>query len=126
MLAHVRPVKERCALKLTAAAALLATLSANRPPPKWWAYGKVALAATERCATVQLDHFGKVRVERGDEPEGGAVRLFLLAVSKPESQVVVTLYLDGDTRFTTLAMDSDNQALGAEIWRSIKRNCGVS
>lgn len=107
------------------AAVLFTSLSANRSIPKWQASGNVSLVSAERCVAAQLAHFGRVRVQRGEEPEAGKVRLFLRQSVGGKLRTTATVYLNGEQGFSALWMDAQNDRLGTAVWRDIRHHCRV-
>jgi hypothetical protein len=90
--------------------------------------GNVAVGPTEKCVRIQLEQFGRTKVERGDEPEAGKVRLFLVGSSGLKSKATAAVYMNyvrGKQSFTSLWMDAANDRLGNAIWRKVKLHCHV-
>jgi hypothetical protein len=110
------------ALKITLLVATLVLASANRPVPKWQSFGHVSLSATARCVHAELSRFGPVKIERGEKPEAGDIRLFL----HRRGQLSATVYMQGDSGFSSAWMDADSRTLGNRIWLSVTRNCRIS
>ena len=110
-------------LSLVAVALVLPLICGNRPVPKWQASRNAPLASTERCVRADLARFGRVKVERGERPEAGKVRLFLLQREGGKLHTAATVYMNGVEGFSALWMDATNQRLGNTIWHHVTRNC---
>jgi hypothetical protein len=119
----VRSAIHRNFIKATLVAASLPLLSGNRVPPEWQATRNVSLASTEHCAANVLDRFGTTRIERGERPEAGKIRMFLLKRSGRTHHARATLTLNGDVTFSSLWMDSESKKLGRAIWSELKKSC---
>ena len=124
-LAHAASMTVRNFLNVAAVALLLPLLCSNRAVPEWRASRNTTLSLTERCVSAELRRFGQVRVERGNKPEAGKVRLFLLRQQGGKNHSVATIYMDGFDRFSALWMDATSKRLGDAIWNNAKRRCGL-
>ena len=102
---------------------LLPLVSGNRPPPKWQAIRSKSVASTERCVAGALGPIGRVRIERGDVPEAGKVRFFLVGQSGHKELGRAVIYVDGERGFSSVMMNATNDKLGNSVWRALKRRC---
>jgi hypothetical protein len=116
----------RNVLKLVAVALVLPLLCGNRSVPKWQASRATPLPSTERCVRAELGQFGQVKVERGDKPEAGKVRLFLHRREAGKSSMAATIYLNGVGNFSALWMDASSDRFGNAVWSDVKRNCRLA
>lgn len=104
---------------------VLALTMANRPVPKWQAFGNRPLKSVASCTSTIFARIGTVRQSWGEEPEAGAVRVFLTP-KQAKRGPVVTAYLEGNEQFTSIWMDATDDQLAANVWRLIRLRCGVS
>ncbi|MBW0007842.1 MAG: hypothetical protein JO335_09045 [Sphingomonas sp.] len=76
--------------------------------------------------TAELAAFGRVEVERGEKPEAGKVRLYLLQRYAGKRHKAATIYINGVETFSALWMDATSDKLGNAIWHNLKRSCRLS
>lgn len=70
-----------------------------------------------------LTSFGQIKIERGEMPEAGSVRFFLVGRSGRKDRARAAIYLGGEPGATSVAMDSNSEKLGNAIWSGLKRRC---
>ena len=98
---------------------------ANRPVPKWQAFGNRPLKSVASCTSTVFAGLGTASQKWGEEPEAGAVRVFLTPKHAKRGPVV-TAYLEGDEKFSSIWMDATDSRLAASAWRHIRSRCGVA
>lgn len=103
------------------------TLCANRAVPEWQGGSRHPLAFTTKCAARVFGQLGRVTRETGRKPEAGIIRLHLHDLKAPyRLPPILTVYLDGDSKFSSVFMDASNHRTADTAWRELRRRCGLS